>query len=130
MQLGYVILYVPDVRRSVDFYEKAFRLKLRFLHDSGGYAEMETGATALAFVSDIVTAGNPFDVAPARPDDPAPGIEIALVTDDVAAAYERALENGATAAMAPVAKPWGQTVSYVRDLNGYLVEICSPVAGE
>jgi lactoylglutathione lyase len=24
-------------------------------------------------------------------------------------------------------KPWGQKVSYVRDLNGCLVEVCSPV---
>ncbi|MFO0110274.1 MAG: VOC family protein, partial [Alphaproteobacteria bacterium] len=27
----------------------------------------------------------------------------------------------------PEQKPWGQTVAYVRDLNGFLVEICSPV---
>jgi hypothetical protein len=26
-------------------------------------------------------------------------------------------------------KPWGQVVAYVRDLNGYLVEICTPMAG-
>jgi len=26
-----------------------------------------------------------------------------------------------------LAKPWGQTVSYLRDLNGCLVEIASPV---
>jgi hypothetical protein len=24
-------------------------------------------------------------------------------------------------------KPWGQKLGYVRDLNGCLVEICSPV---
>jgi hypothetical protein len=27
----------------------------------------------------------------------------------------------------PTVKPWGQTVSYVRDLDGFLVEICSPM---
>ena len=25
----------------------------------------------------------------------------------------------------PHAKPWGQVVAYVRDLNGFLVELCS-----
>jgi hypothetical protein len=24
-------------------------------------------------------------------------------------------------------KPWGQTVGYVRDPDGFLVEICSPI---
>jgi len=27
----------------------------------------------------------------------------------------------------PVAKPWGQVVSYVRDVNGFLVELCTAV---
>jgi len=129
VQLGYVILYVPDVEQCIAFYENAFGLELRFLHESGGYAEMETGATALAFVSASITESNPFDVTPATVDVPAPGIEIAFVTQDVETAYERALANGAQTLMEPVAKPWGQIVSYVRDLNGYLVEICSPVAG-
>ncbi|MCB1833914.1 MAG: hypothetical protein KDH19_10850 [Geminicoccaceae bacterium] len=26
-----------------------------------------------------------------------------------------------------VQEPWGQTTAYVTDLNGFLVEICSPV---
>ncbi len=128
MRLGYVIFYVPDVKASIDFYERAFGLSLRFLHDSGEYAEMETVATALGFVADSITETNPFDVAPADPSNPAPGVEIALVTGDVDAAYAHALKNGATPCMAPESKPWGQTVSYVRDNNGYLVEICSPVA--
>ena len=29
----------------------------------------------------------------------------------------------------PKKKPWGQMVSYVRDLNGVIVELCSPVGG-
>ncbi len=31
--------------------------------------------------------------------------------------------------MEPSTKPWGQTVAYVRDLNGTLVEIGAPVGG-
>jgi lactoylglutathione lyase len=29
--------------------------------------------------------------------------------------------------MKPTVKPWGQTVAYVRDLNGTLVELGTPV---
>lgn len=39
------------------------------------------------------------------------------------------LQSGATEAKPPAEKPWDQTVAYVRDLNGFLVEICSPSAG-
>jgi lactoylglutathione lyase len=43
MELGYVIVYVPDVAATVAFYERAFGIKRRFIHESGTYAEMETG---------------------------------------------------------------------------------------
>jgi predicted enzyme related to lactoylglutathione lyase len=51
MQFGYTILYVDDVASTLAFYEKAFALPTRMLHESGGYGELETGATALAFAS-------------------------------------------------------------------------------
>ncbi len=56
------------------------------------------------------------------------GMEIALVTEDVAAAHAKAIAEGAVSLKEPVLKPWGQTVSYVRCPDGTLVEICSPVA--
>ena len=49
MQLGYTILYVPDVPATLKFYEAAFGLTTRFLHEGGDYGELETGSTALAF---------------------------------------------------------------------------------
>src|ERR1700722_3748841 len=35
MQFGYTILYVRDVEKTVAFYESAFGLKRKFVHDSG-----------------------------------------------------------------------------------------------
>jgi catechol 2,3-dioxygenase-like lactoylglutathione lyase family enzyme len=35
MKLGYAIIYVPDVPASVEFFENAFGLKRRFVHESG-----------------------------------------------------------------------------------------------
>ena len=57
----------------------------------------------------------------------APTSEIALVTDDVAAAVARAVEAGARLVQEATAMPWGQTIAYVGDLNGFLVELCTPV---
>ena len=55
------------------------------------------------------------------------GMEIALVTPDVASAHARALQAGAAEIKAPADQPWGQTVSYVRCPDGTLVELCTPI---
>jgi lactoylglutathione lyase len=48
----------------------------------------------------------------------------------VKALYDKAVAAGAEKVEAPNDKPWGQLVSYVRDPDGNLVNICSPVAVE
>ncbi|MFP2926759.1 VOC family protein [Pyxidicoccus sp. 3LG] len=128
MKLGYVILYVPDVSATVAFYEKAFGLQRRFVHESGTYAELETGATALAFAAESMAKDNGLTVRFHRPKEDAAAVEVALVTPDVQAAYERAVKAGALAAQPPKQKPWGQTVAYVRDIDGVLVELCTPMS--
>lgn len=127
MKLGYTILYVPDVAAAVDFYERAFGLKRRFIHESGQYAEMETGETALGFASEALAEGNGLAIRPNTTRDVAAGIEICLVTDTPEDAYAHAIASGAVPIKPVEVKPWGQKVSYVRDLNGCLVEVCSPV---
>ena len=58
MHFGYTIIYVPDVSASLQFFETAFGLQRRFLHDSGTYGELETGATALAFADHSLAASH------------------------------------------------------------------------
>ena len=55
------------------------------------------------------------------------GVEIALVTPDVPGLYARAVKAGAVAVSEPTTKPWGQTVAYLRDNSGHLVELCTPM---
>ena len=43
--------------------------------------------------------------------------------------YDKAVSASAVAVTAPQTKPWGQIVAYLRDNNGCLVEICTPVGG-
>ena len=128
MKFGYTIVYVPDVLASVEFFEKAFGLKRRFVHESG-YGEMETGATALAFAThDLGAANLPGGYVKASSSGEPLGMEIALVTGNVAEAHAKAVAAGAVSMKEPQLKPWGQTVSYVRCPDGTLVEICSPLA--
>lgn len=128
MKFGYTIVYVPDVGASLDFFERAFGVQRRFLHESGTYGELETGATALAFAAHVLGESH-FPQGYVHADrSPQPlGMEIALVTDDVPQAHARALAAGAAECAAPEVKPWGQTVSYVRCPDGVLVELCSPI---
>jgi lactoylglutathione lyase len=127
MKLGYTIIYVPDVAQAVAFYQAAFDLPLRFVTPEGDYAEMETGATALSFASEPLAASHGFDFVPNRPDAPPAGIEICLLTDDVPAAHARAVAAGAISLSDAKVKPWGQVVSYLRDPNGVLVELATPM---
>ncbi|KPP83793.1 MAG: hypothetical protein HLUCCA08_08300 [Rhodobacteraceae bacterium HLUCCA08] len=125
MIFRYTILYVADVAAALDFYSRAFGLQSGFLHEAGDYGELDTGGTRLAFSARSLMRDLGKDPAPADPDRPV--FEIALETDDVPAAFERAVAAGAVPRMAPQDQPWGQTISYVACPDGYLIEICSPV---
>jgi len=130
VSLGYVILYVKDVSATLAFYEEAFGLSRRFFHDDNGkaYGELESGATRLAFASlELARTHLKQEVVAASLDKAPLGFEIALVTPDVPALYARAAKAGATVVSEPAAKPWGQTVAYLRDKDGHLVELCTPL---
>lgn len=128
MKLGYTIVYVPDVEASLSFFENAFSLKRRFLHESGDYGELDTGPTTLAFASlELGESNFPEGFVAASNSHKPLGMEIALVTEKVVAAHANALVNGAEEIRAPQSKPWGQTVSYLRCPAGVLVELCSPM---
>jgi len=40
MKFGYTIIYVPDVSASLTFFENAFGVRRRFLHESGTYGAL------------------------------------------------------------------------------------------
>ncbi|MBL7670456.1 MAG: VOC family protein [Bdellovibrionaceae bacterium] len=125
MKLGYTLIYVDDVAATMKFYEKAFGLKSGFLHESGQYGEMVTGETKLGFVHHDTAGDHGFKYQKLSPKKNAPGLEIAFVADNVKKAFKKAVKAGAISTSKPKKKPWGQIVSYVRDCNGMLVEICS-----
>ena len=129
MHFGYTIVYVPDVKAAVSFYERAFGFKMRFNADDWDYAELETGDTTLAFAAEKMADMLGVSITPNRGNATAAAIELAFVTDEVQGAFNRATDAGAISITEPNQTPWGQTVSYVRDQNGVLIEICSPVSG-
>jgi lactoylglutathione lyase len=130
VKLGYTILYVSDVEKSITFYESAFGFQRKFITPENDYAELSTGDTTLAFASKTLANSNLkngfLESSPAQKPF---GIELGLVTENVEAVLETAIKHGAIVLEAPKQKPWGQTVAYIRDLDGFLIEICTPMNG-
>ncbi len=127
LKLGWVIVYVDDPAAASAFYETAFGLRTEFVAGGGTYAQLDTGPTRLAFAAYTLGDGN-FPGGVQRPRDEQPAnVEIALVADDVDAAFAHALDAGCTALAEPSDKPQGQRVAYVRDPFGTLVELATPI---
>lgn len=125
MRFGYTIIYVQNIQATVLFYEQAFGLRTKFIDANTQYAEMDTGHVTLAFVAEDMAVTHSARIMANRSGGAAPGIEIVLVSDNISQDFQHALSFGAESIKPPTQMPWGQTVAYVRDLNGVLVELCT-----
>ncbi len=126
VKFSHVIFYIKDMNRTISFYQKAFGIGLRFLDESGVYAELETGDVKLAFVLENIANSNlPSGYYKNDPAKLPAGCEIVFTTDDVQSTFNNALKVGAIKVTDPEKKPWGQTIAYVLDPEGVLIEIGS-----
>ena len=122
----YTILYVENVDETLAFYEAAFGFKIAMLHESGDYGELKTGNTKLSFSS--LALMSELGKSPVKQGSIGPSFEIAFETENVAIALAQALKAGADLVQEVETMPWGQTTAYVKDVNGFLVELCTPIA--
>lgn len=120
-------MYVSDVEASVAFYEKAFGFARKFVTPEEDYAELVCDGTVLAFASEALAESNlkkGFQkVNMSRPF----GIELGFVVDDVQKAVSKVTQAGGVLYEPLTVKPWGQTVAYVTDCNGFLIELCTAI---
>ena len=128
IKFAYTILYVKDVTKSIEFYENAFGFKRKFISPDNDYGELLTGDTVLSFASTTLAKTNLSEgFLESNPETKPFGIEIGFATANVAQTFEEAIKAGATAVEKAKTKPWGQVVAYVRDLDGFLIELCTPM---
>ncbi|WP_300664800.1 VOC family protein [Fluviicola sp.] len=129
IQFAYTILYVSDVKRSVDFYTRVFGFELKFIAPENEYAELITGNTTISFASISLANSNLKDgFQESSLKSKSFGIELGFTTENVQDLVNKALSEGAVLAEETKEKPWGQTVAYVRDLDGFLLELCTPMS--
>lgn len=130
VRFGYTIIYVPDVPSALAFYSQAFGFEQGFLSPDGGYGELQTESTTLSFASEALGDAH-FEHGFLRHSlaNPPFGTELAFTTSDVGATVQAALDAGAQILVPAEVKEWGQTVAWVRDPIGVLIEICTPMGG-
>jgi len=128
IQYAYTILYVSHVEESMQFYETALGFDRKFITPEGDYGEIATGSTTLAFASHALGATNlKQGYQPSQAGTLPFGMELCFATDAVEATLDAVVAAGGTLLEPMVEKPWGQQVGYAQDINGFLLEICSPM---
>lgn len=131
MKYAYTILYVESVSETIEFYEKAFGFNRKFLTPESDYGELISGETTIAFAS--IELGNSnfksgFEKI-SKTQKPF-GVELVFTTENIEKDFQSAINFGATEFEPITEKPWGQKVGYLRDNNGFLIEICTPMKTE
>ncbi|WP_186306907.1 VOC family protein [Mesorhizobium amorphae] len=103
---------VSDLRRTRDFYERAFGLRLVFEREGKVLILQATGESFFGFVTGELPANQPRMGA------------ITLVSSDVDAWSKRLVELGIETKGPPIFKPeFGIYILYVTDPDGYTVEV-------
>lgn len=128
MIYAYTILYINDVAKTIAFYEEAFGFKRKFITPEGDYGELDTGATTIAFANlELASYNFSKGISPITNTDKPAGMELAFVSENIEGDFQKAVDAGASIYEPIIEKPWGQKVGYLRDINGTLIEICTPV---
>lgn len=128
IKFKYVILYVEDVEKSMNFYRDTFDTPVKFITPEKDYGELLTGETSLSFASLPLAGSNVKQgFLSSRSEEKPFGIELGFTTDDVENLLEKAIKNGALLYEEIAVKPWGQKVAYIKDPDNYLVEICTEI---
>lgn len=128
VKFGYTILYVSDVAKSIEFYEKSFGFTRKFITPENDYGELDTGQTTISFASlELANSNLKNGFEESNLERKPFAIELGFVTDNVQEIIDLAKQNGAKVLEDPKQKPWGQTVAYIRDIDGFLIEICTPM---
>jgi lactoylglutathione lyase len=119
-QVGYVILFVGDLERSVAFYRDLIGLPFKLQGD--GYVEFATAGCRFGLydrnrLGELTGQGTD---APGQP-----GGEVVFLVEDAEA--ERLREAGATILKGPVDRAWGHRTLHLEDPDGFVVELAGEI---
>ena len=123
MRLGYAILFVADIERSIRFYRDVIGLPFKFANESYGEFATEGAKFALfarSHLPELIGRSAPPGEAPW------PQGEVAFMVEDVDSEHERLLAAGVPVLAPPTDRPWGERTLHVADPDGNVVELARP----
>ena len=107
-RLSYVMEFVADMNRAVEFYRDVVGLNLKF--QSPGWSEFSTGDTT-------------FALHPASAKNPAGKVEVGFTVSDLHARYAEMQGKGVQFPMPPAKQDFGGTLAQFRDCEGATVSL-------
>ena len=120
LKFATVVLYADDVPATVAFYRRVTGLEPTYYDTDLGFALLgEDQVVAIAsHEAGMLMLADGYSQARSNQ---VRGTELAFWTRDVAAAFQVAVEAGATALTPSRVMPWGQTVAYVQAPEGTIL---------
>ena len=126
MRLDGIGLLVKDMGTMIRFYRDVLGFEIKEAEDADNVYLVKDGTLFLLYER------KDFETMTHRTYEYVTGVnghfEIALYVntfDEVDAAFDHAVEKGATPILAPTTEPWGQRTCYIADPEGNLIEIGS-----
>jgi lactoylglutathione lyase len=121
-QVGYAILFVADLGRSVAFYRDVIGLPFRLKGD--GYVEFATQGTRFGLY-DRNRLQELIGREVASPN--SPGGEVVFLVGDVDAEAQRLRAAGVAILKGPVDRAWGHRTLHLEDPDGFVVELAQEI---
>ena len=122
-----VILAVADVGRSLGFYRDLLGFALDALYDDPPYASLSRAGMRLSVAEQGHAAEDRPGVTMVAPSDPGEAAAVlVLEVADCLAVHGELAARGADMLAPPFSPPWGGHRFFVRDPDGYLVEVEQP----
>ena len=121
---AFPVLYVADVRRSVEFYTLlGYESTYQFpLEGDPHYVGLERGESSLG-LSDANWPEAQLGITVGT----APRFELFVYVDDVEAAVESFRAAGYPVLQEPATMPWGERQAYIADPEGNPVALATPI---
>jgi predicted enzyme related to lactoylglutathione lyase len=119
LRFATTVLYVEDFAAAVDFYRRALGWEPSYYDEALGFAELgpDKLLTLAADRAGELMMPGAYNQHGKR----VSAVEVAFYTEDVPAAYERAVAAGAKGLTPPREMPWGQTVAYAESPEGTIL---------
>lgn len=117
MQVGFVRIFVTDLKKSIDFYTNVLGMEIDFT-DNVNWAQFHSGPEVSLAIEQASPEHMEFGTKMVGR-----FVGVTLMVDNIKETYERLLDKGVEFPGAPVKQAWGGTLAHLKDLDGNVLTI-------